>query len=292
MIIDRNADVTPNRYKSPLLRRTIGKRLGHADRDDMLRALLWVSEVRMASDLADAWREFHRQLDRETTEAQNRRDRQIWEVSDQVGESARAAAKDLAEKLWPERYEAREALEECERVAEKFGSRLGMDHGDELPGLRTVLAVMSDQLELANERLSELMSKDKEELHELAQLEQRRREPEAGGGVTLEQLDKMEQAEFDLVIQGALERSGFQVTSSEPAVLEATDSAGGAGLVICLNSQNPARDEKTNVEQIAKAQRLAEEHGAVSVLLISNLRYLSHPAYRLLEGLKSKVHLI
>ncbi|MEU8764602.1 restriction endonuclease [Streptomyces sp. NPDC048659] len=291
MIIDRNAGVTPNRYQSPLLRRTIGRRIGRADRDDMLRALLWVNEVQMAGDLTAAWRELHSRLDRETKEAERRRDRQSWETFDQVGVGTRTAAQELADKLWSERYEALEALEECERVTEKLGECLGMDYGDEQAGLRTVLAVLNDQLQLANERLGDLISADKAELHGWAKLEQHRRNAAVRTGVTLEQLDKMDQQEFDRAIQDALERSGFHVTSNKPAVLEVSRET-ETGLVICANSRNPARDQKTDIERIVDAQRLAEERGASGVLVISNLRYVSHPAHRLLQDVKPKIRLV
>ncbi|MER5747165.1 restriction endonuclease [Streptomyces sp. NPDC002225] len=288
MIIDRKAGITPNRYQSYHLRRTIGRRIGRADRDDMLRALLWMSEVRVASDLTAEWRELHRKLDRETTAAEGRRSRNSWDTSDQVGESTRAVAKDLADELWSERYEAREALKECERVAEKISGRLGMDHSDERTDLRAVLSVFKDQLQLANERLSDLLAKDKAQLHGLAELEQHRRALGARTGVTLEQLDKMDRQEFDRVIEDALERSGFKVTFNGPAVLEVSRGT-GTGLVICANSQNPDCDQKIDVEQVVNVQRLAEEREVGTVLLVSNLRYFSHPAYRLLQELKPDI---
>ncbi|MFF8604096.1 restriction endonuclease [Streptomyces sp. NPDC015232] len=288
MIIDRNAGVTPNRYESSVLRRTIGRRIGRADRDDMLRALLWVSEVRLAGDLVAAWRQLHQELDRETHEAQLRRDGQPWQWWDQVGVSSRAAAKDLTEKLSAERYEAQEALKECERVAEKLAHRLGTHHSDDLIVLRTVLSVLNGQLQSAKKRLSDLMSTDRDELHRLAELEQRRR---AGTGTTIEQLDKMEQSDFDRVIQQALERSGFTIVTAEPKVLEVAREA-FKSIVFCDHAKRPASEQATDIEAIVAAQRFALERGYSSVLVVSNLRFISHPAHRLTESSQPGVEMI
>ncbi|MGW6557599.1 restriction endonuclease [Streptomyces hydrogenans] len=294
MIIDRNAGVTPNRYQSSELRRTIGRRIGRADRDDMLRALLWVSEVRMAGDLTDAWREFHGTLDRETKEAERRRDRGTWALRGQVGVKVQAVARELAGELWSERYEAKEALDECKRIAGAFEERLGLDHGEGSVDQRAALTVLGAQLESAKDRLASLIAKDREQLHQWATLEQGRIEAEARGGVTLDQLDRMDQTEFDDVIQAALERFGCQVTRSAPAVLEVDQPHGGSFLVICINSSKPAYEERTSVEQIVKAQRLIAERAAAKVIMISNLRFFSPPARRLYQEIEreSEVRLI
>ncbi|MGW8355564.1 hypothetical protein [Streptomyces wedmorensis] len=115
MIIDRNAGVTPNRYQSQPLRRTIGKRIGRADRDDMLQALLWGSEVRIADDLVLAWRQFRQELERKKQEAQLRRDKTRWRL-DQVAVLAHEEADKLLKKLAEEDFEAEEALAECEQA--------------------------------------------------------------------------------------------------------------------------------------------------------------------------------
>ncbi|MFI8966972.1 hypothetical protein ACIGO8_33235 [Streptomyces sp. NPDC053493] len=288
MIIDRNAGVTPNRYQSAALRRTIGRRIGRADRDDMLRALLWVSEVRLAGDLVTAWRQLYQELDREMHEAQRRRDGLSWQEGDQVGVSSRAAAEDLAEKLLAERHEAQQALKECERAAEKFAHRLGTHHSDDLTVLRTVLSVLNDQLQSAKKRLSALLSTDKDELHGLAELEQRRR---AGTGTTLEQLDQMEQSDFDRLIQQALERSGFTIVTAESKVLEVAREA-FKGIVFCDHARNPASGQATDIEAIVAAQRSALDRGYSSVLVVSNLQFISHPAHRLTASSQPDVEMI
>ncbi|MFE5095957.1 hypothetical protein ACFRCI_37850 [Streptomyces sp. NPDC056638] len=294
MIIDRNASVTPNRFESPWLRRTMGKRIGRAGRDDMLRALLWVSEVRMADGTAAAWREFHQELERELAEAKRRRDRLSWQRSDQIAADCYEAAKELADQLWEERQGAAEALKQCEDIAQGFSSRLGLDLFDEeraLPDTRAALAVLNDHLPPARQRFNKLISDDQQVLHRLGKREERKRQSAGKPGLTIEQLDAAEQDEFDDAIRQALERSGFQASSREPRTIEVT-SDGETGLVFCANVQHPACDETTDVRVILTAQRLATANGLRGVVVISNLRYISRAANMLCEGTTPSVRLM
>ncbi|MFF9378885.1 hypothetical protein ACF1BB_30750 [Streptomyces griseoluteus] len=293
MIIDRNAGVTPNRYQSQPLRRTIGKRIGKADRDDMLQALLWVSEVRIADDLVLAWRQFRQKVEREKQEAQRRRDKARWQL-DQVAVLTHEAADKLLEKLAEEDFEAGQALAECEQALHALRSRLGKSpryDQDRLSDLRTVLSVLSDQLPMAKERLAALLAQDSKRLHPLAELEQRQREAPIETCIPLHQLDDMKQDDFEKAIRQALERSKYHIVSTAPKAFEIAREA-FKGLVFCDHARHPAPNQCTGVEQIAAAQRLATERGYSSVLVISNLRFISHPAHRLTEGREPGVEMI
>lgn len=286
MIIDRNAGVTPNRYASARLRRAVGKRIGRASRDDMLRALLWVSEVRTAGDVTDAWRQLHQELDRELTEAERRRNQTSWKHSSQIAVACHEAAKTLAEELWCERQEAWEALQQCEDITQEFSMRLGvgcdLEEQPALPEARAALGALNDHLPPARQRFTKLLSDDRHELHRLAELEERKRQSRSRPGVTIEQLDAMEQQEFDDAVRQALEHTGLQVSSRGPRILEVSRD-GAKGLVFCANTQRPARDETTHIRMIIAAQRLARTGDLARVLVISNDKYISRPAHRLCE---------
>ncbi|MFB7609843.1 restriction endonuclease [Streptomyces gardneri] len=293
MIIDRNAGVTPNRYQSQPLRRTIGKRIGRADRDDMLQALLWVSEVRIADDLVLAWRRFRGQIEREKQEAQLRRDKNRWQL-DQVTVLVREAADKLLKELAEEEFEAQEALAECEHALQALRNRLGNSphyEQDRLTDLRTVLSALTEQLPMAKERLTALLATDRERLHPLAELEQLQRQAPIEAGIPLHQIDDMKQDDFEQVVRQALERSGYHVVSAAPKAFEVGREA-FMGIVFCDHARNPTPSQSTGVEQIAAAHRLAAERGYGSVLVISNLRFISHPAHRLTEGREPGVEMI
>lgn len=293
MIIDRNADVTPNRYQSQPLRRTIGKRIGAADRDDMLQALLWVIEVRIADDLALAWRQFRQEIEREKQEAQLRRDKTRWQV-DQMSVLAHEASDKLLKELAEEGYEAEQALAECEQALQALRGRLGESprcEQDRLSDLRAVLSVLSDQLPTAKQRLATLLSQDMKRLHPLAELEQRQRQAPIETCIPLHQIDDMKQDDFEEVIQQALERSEYHIVSAAPKTFEVAREA-FSGIVFCDHARHPAPNQSTGVEQIAAAQRLAAERGYSSVLVISNLRFISHPAHRLTESREPGVEMI
>jgi hypothetical protein len=288
VIIDRTADVTPNRFESPWLRRTIGKRIGRADRDDMLCALLWVSEIDVVSDVASQWSELHKEVDRELREAERRRDRLSWQRSDQVAEGCHDVAKALADELWVERKHAADALKECETITDEFRWRLGVSltAAEEVTDARAAVGVLNDQLCSARCRLAELMASDRKSLHRLARLEERKRQRSAmtPPATTIEQLDMMEQSEFDDAVRNALEHEGFRVLVREPRVLEVNGPGNLHGLVFCANVQRPARDTETDVRMFLAAQRQARATGIDNLMIATNVRYVSRPALRLLDA--------
>ncbi|MGW7605274.1 hypothetical protein [Streptomyces antimycoticus] len=260
----------------------------------MLRALLWVAEVRMADGIATAWREFHQELDRELAEAERRRDRLYWQHSDQVAVDCQEAAKQLADELWGEQQEAADALKQCEDIVQEFSARLGLDLDDEQSALldtRAALGVLNDHLLSARQRLAELISNDQQVLHRVAELEERKRQRASTPRVTIDRLDAMEQHEFDDAVRQALEGSGFQASLREPRVLQVSRD-GATGLVFCANVQRPSLDERTDVRMLLTAQRMAKASGVRGVLVVSNLQYVSMPAYRLLQEATPSVRMV
>ncbi|MFF2902422.1 hypothetical protein [Streptomyces sp. NPDC057966] len=285
MIIDRNANVTPNHYESPWLRRTIGKRIGRASRDDMLRALIWVSEVRIADDAAQGWRRLLQHLHRERTDAKRRQDELAWQRSDQIGGGCYEAASRLADELKNEQQGATEALMQCEAIRERFNKRLGLDlDGEEgiPPDTRAALAVLDDQLQSAKERLDALVSRDRETLHQFAERERYKRQSARTPGWTIAHADALGQDEFDDVIRETFERAGILTTRLGPRAIEITKN-GTTGLAFCANVQNPGPHETIDVRMILTAQRLASADNFQALLVISNLRHASRVASRIIE---------
>ncbi|MEU3408931.1 hypothetical protein ABZ766_33985 [Streptomyces sp. NPDC006670] len=288
MMIDRNADVTPHRYESPLLRRAIGRRIGHADRDDMLRALLWSTEVRIAAEVTLGWRELFGELRQEVQAAERRRDRLSWQGSDQVARRCRKAAIKLLIALQEEQRNAAEAIDHCMDLTDEFRNCLGTatdDRQEPLADARGALAALNDELSAARSRFTDRMDEDRKELHRLAELERKRRD---APGPTIRQLDGMQQDEFDTIVQQALERSGFRTRHRAPRVIEVSRGR-GRGLVYCANVQEPDTEKMVHVRDLVAVQRLAEVSGTGSVLLVSNLPYISRAALRHLEGMSCDV---
>ncbi|MGW6857789.1 hypothetical protein [Streptomyces xanthophaeus] len=288
MMIDPNADVTPNRYESPLLRRTIGRRIGRASRDDMLRALLWASEVRIADEVSDAWHQFHQQLNRAVQEAERRQAQLSWQQNNQVVSSCRTAVTKLLEGLREDCLNAAEAAEHCTELTRQLKQCLGAapsDRRDLLADIRIALASLHDDLPAARDRFKKLMDEDRAELHGLAILEQKRLD---ATGPTLLALGRMQQDEFDAVIQRALERSGFLALHRSPRVIEVS-RAGRKGLVYCANTQAPKPDGMVHLRDLVAAQRLATAGDFGTVLLVSNLPYISRAALRYIDTMSCSV---
>lgn len=259
----------------------------------MLRALLVVSEVRIADRITAAWRELHEALDREIHEAERRRDRLHWRQSDQVAVACCHAARELADKLWEERQGANEALAECKDITDRLSSRLGVEltgESSEVSDTRAALVVLNEGLQPARQRFDTLISNDQEALHHLAQHEERWRHS-TDPGITLEQIDGMEQDAFDDAIKQALERSGFQASWRQARVIEVTDD-GEAGLVYCANVNRPAREDLTQVRAILTAQRLARQRDLRRVMVVTNQRFISRLANRLMDKTTPSVVLV
>ncbi|WP_405785865.1 restriction endonuclease [Streptomyces sp. NBC_01367] len=260
----------------------------------MLRAFLWVSEVRIAVGLAREWRSFLEQVTRERTEAEHRRDSNAYRSPDQVTEVTWQVARKLVKHLGAEEFEAQHALAECEAAAGVFGSQLGKDlrlQEERLSDLRAALSGLRSQLSGAKKRLDSLLEKDRKRLRQIAEIEMLKRQASTDAGTSLHQLDQMTQQDFEQAVREATQRSGFEVVHYEPRMIE-VKRGGSKGIIFCEHGRHPTRDEYTSIEQIVTAQRLASERGHSSVLVITNLRFVSHPAHRFMQGRHPKVQLV
>ncbi|MEU8672891.1 hypothetical protein AB0C71_39065 [Streptomyces anulatus] len=292
MIIDRHASVTPNRYEAPWLRRSIGKRLGRADRDDLLAALVWVAEVRLAEDLTEEWREFCAHLKREQEDAEKRRTLLAWKSDDQLADHSSKHASKVADTLGDEHYEAQQSLSQSKQIAREASHRLGLrpGEGDEARReTRLSLGILSAQLETARQRVDQLMSKYRRKAHTLAELEELQQRSTTTP--TLEQLDAMTSDQFDEVIRKTFEHSGFRTKACGPRITEISRDD-ETRLVYSAHVQNPKVDESNDVRSMVRAQFAAEASGFDAVLTITNLKYISHPAHRYIRKTDPTVHLV
>ncbi|MFI0020307.1 hypothetical protein [Streptomyces griseus] len=283
MIIDRHASVTPNRYEASWLRRSIGKRLGRADRDDLLAALVWVAEVRLAEGLTEEWREFCAHLQREQDGAKKRRNLLAWTSDDQLADHMGERASKVADALGEEHYEAEQCLSQSKQIAQEASDRLGLGpgEGDEAcRETRVSLGILAAQLEAARQRVDQLMSEYRVKAHDLAELEALHQR--STHTPTLAQLDAMTSDQFDEVIRKMFERSGWVTKACGPRITEIS-RADEKMLVYSAHVQNPKVDEASDVRSMVRAQFAARAAGFDAVLAITNLKYISHPADRYTE---------
>ncbi|MFH9568489.1 hypothetical protein [Streptomyces globisporus] len=280
MIIDRHASVTPNRYEASWLRRSIGKRLGRADRDDLLAALAWVTEVRLAEGLAEEWREFCAHLNREQDDAENRRNLLAWTSDDQLADHMGERASKVADALSEEHHEAKQCLNQSKQIAQAASHRLGLGPGEGNEACRETrvsLGILAAQLEAGRQRVDQLMSEYRGKAHELAELEALHQR--STNTPTLAQLDAMTSDQFDAVTRKRFERSGWQTKACGPRITEISRDD-ERQLVYSAHVQNPGENETSDVRSMVRAQFAARAAGFDAVLAITNLKYISHPAHR------------
>ncbi|MEV6319150.1 restriction endonuclease [Streptomyces sp. NPDC051776] len=238
MIIDRAARVTPTRFVDRDLRREIGWLIGKANRDDALRAFLWVSECRIAHEILQAWKEHIDVLDREYENADYRQAStahpRSWEPDprDQISRACHSASSTLAAKLNRELGEAKEAERECDEVLDQLSRQLGkLPMKVPVPGssgvtLLDALVPLRQQLAEARARLTALIAQDREELKELALHEHsRRRSAASGSAVFLHDIDGMRPREFVSLVEALLRRDGFETARPEGAGVDGLVSA-------------------------------------------------------------------
>lgn len=293
VIIDRNAGVTPNRYETSSLRRTIGKRLGRADRDDVLSSFIWVAEVRLAEELTANWRDFCAQLSREMNDAETRQAKLSWQFhDDQVADRCRTYASKVADKLSDEHFEAQQALQQCHDIAEEVGGRLGLRtdrRGAPRGDTQISLGIFHDQLEAAQARVGQVMGRYRQKSHELATLEEHQKQGTTTP--TLTELDAMTSDQFDEVLRQALRRSGFQTTDRGCKITEISRGT-KKELVYSAHVQKPKYRETTDLRSMVRAQHVAEAAGFDAVWAITNLKFISTPAKRHIEETAPTVRLV
>lgn len=258
VIIDRAAGVTPNRFLDKGLRQEVGRLIGKATRDDMLRTFLWVSECQIAHDICEAWAKHISVLDRELREAVQRqadtRSRSYswgYDSRDQVTKDCHQAAMALADGLRQERNEAGQAHHECTQVLFELSSHFGMPLTKRVPiadtsgaPLLDTLGPLRKQLDAARSRLAVLITEDREVLHELALRESYRRQSLTDESpVSLTDIDSMKPSVFVELAEAMLQRDGFQtarpVGAGSAAVVSATCPRGHALLLSTHRVQRP-----------------------------------------------------
>ncbi|MFD9030859.1 restriction endonuclease [Streptomyces sp. NPDC059567] len=193
----------------------MGDLLGKADRDDLLRVLIWTAECRIAADVAADWRAHLALLSRELTEATRRSTH--WDFFSDVTISAgcRKAAEAVHEALGPELLEAKEALGECEQVVDEIDRHLGRHLGARArleartgPALEGIVP-LRDQLADAQDRVKEILAADKERLHALAlAYGYAKHSKKHGAGSDLSAIDRMTPERFTRHVVDMLHRDG------------------------------------------------------------------------------------
>jgi hypothetical protein len=224
VIIDRTAAVTPTRFRDGGLRRHVGDLLGKATRDDMLRTFLWASECQIAREVCAAWSEHLQMLDCEWQDATDRKEETrppYWgqDQRDQVTQGCHQAATSLLAALAAERAEARQAHQECTQVLDQLTHHFGYEP-EEVPAADTAGAPLLDsltplrqQLHAARSRLTALIGKDRDTLHDLALQEASRRQNLGKDTSTsLAAIGRMSPAAFVDVVEAMLQRDGFTTT--------------------------------------------------------------------------------
>ncbi|MFK0112555.1 restriction endonuclease [Streptomyces sp. NPDC091217] len=258
MIIDRTAGVTPNRFLDRGLRQDVGRLIGKATRDDMLRTFLWASECQIAHEICEAWTEHISVLDRELREAvQRQADTQgrtySWgyDSRNQVTKDCHQTTVILVSGLRKERNEAGQAHHECSQVLFELTSHFGTSLTKRVPiadasgaPLLDTLAPLRKQLDAARSRLAALIADDREALHELALREGYRRVSLADdSSVSLADIDSMTPVAFGDLVEVMLQRDGFRtarpVGVGRTSVVAATCPRGHLLLVSTHRVQAP-----------------------------------------------------
>ncbi|WP_138909247.1 restriction endonuclease [Streptomyces chryseus] len=302
MIIDRAAGVTPTRFVDRGLRKEIGRLIGAASRDTMLRAFLWVSECQIAQEICEEWEAHASQLDRELRDAVERQAATVapsysWiaDSRDQITKGCHEASSALVVKLEDESAEARQAHQECTQVLFELSCQLGQRGTQTLPvadscgtPLLDTLGPLREQLDASRKRFAALVAQDREELHELAILEEsRQRSADRGSSVSLHRIDASPSSEFVDLVKSLLERDGFQTrcpggVGSEVLVL-ATCREGHTSLVRVHHVRGTEgwKPEPTEMStpKLHAALLVAKQHGADDVTVVTN-RDFSRPARR------------
>ncbi|MEV6774738.1 restriction endonuclease [Streptomyces syringium] len=303
-MIDRNAGVVPTHYSDPGLRKAVGELIGRADRDDLLRALILVSECRMAQDIGNAWAAHVAMLEREAAEAERRADGTKPpgygpDPRNPVDKGAHRAGTRLKEGLARELCEAREAHQECVSTLDDNTYTLGhlpvaQAPGDlQEPDLLDAMAALRDQLRTAQQRFTEIMNRDRVTLHDLAlQEEYRRSSIGAEESVHLRDIDRMDPGTFAHLVELLLQRDGCQTqrpAATQAGQMIAATADGGRRLTFFARRVDDPRDSSMgwttgpasdiSTTDIHRMHRLAAQCTDDSLIVVTNGGF-SRPARR------------
>ncbi|MFJ9777149.1 restriction endonuclease [Kitasatospora sp. NPDC101157] len=302
MIIDRAARVVPPPHANKAISRTMGDLIGKADRDDMLAALLWTGECRIAQRVATGWHQHADRLGREKEESARRKGpvyTYYFTLADQwrarIPKACQDAAGALHEQIASELEEADEAVAECEQALFELTRWLGLSLDDRQAAQRSrgfvldELAPLDDQLQQARERLAQLLADDREKLHELALQDRYQRQHAATNAKnSLADIDRMAPEVFAQLVQDLLEAEGCTAldTWTEETSTIVMRTAGGHTVAFSAHHlAEPAFGSKRNLPLAAlrRARHAAAQGGAEAVVIAVN-GHLTLPAYRYAEA--------
>ncbi|WP_158711326.1 restriction endonuclease [Streptomyces sp. NRRL S-1824] len=301
MIIDRTAGVTPTRFADRRLRQEIGALIGKADRDDMLRTFLWVSECRIAEEVCTAWKNHLDGLEREFQEADRRRaatGSPTWrtDTRDAITKACHLTSSTLAATLQQELNEAVAAHKECTQVLYLLSCRLGRTPTARVPDTDAAgfprldgLAVLRDQLVGAVSRLENLLGQDHETLHDLALQEfHRRQSAHSDSSVPLHSIDSMPASEFVSLVESLLDRAQFRTTrpggANSKALISAVCPDGHTIVFVAHRVRGPRGWPPEPAEQMSATDvhtaRLLGERGDPNLVVVVTNGGFSAPARR------------
>ncbi|MFJ3793611.1 restriction endonuclease [Kitasatospora sp. NPDC090091] len=264
MIIDRDARVVPPRSSHRAISRAMGRLIGKSDRDDQLRAFLWVGQCRIARGVEDGWEGHIARLERELSEARRRESHryEFNEVKDFQRSECRGAASDVCEQVRAELDEACEALEECRQA--QWLTSTALDD----------LAPLDHQLSEAVERLDLLLSRDRERLHLLALREEYyRRRKTRSGALTLGGIDVLKLEGLTRLVRDLLKEDGWTELSEHPSragIIVAQSEAGHTAAVCVQGSMWPEKERGFNVAAIQRARQMTAHLEADAVVMVRN----------------------
>ncbi|MFE5482967.1 restriction endonuclease [Streptomyces sp. NPDC056527] len=294
MIVDRRAAVTPPRYSSPEFRKAMGDLLGKANRDDLLRVLIWTAECRIASNVAADWRAHLDLLNRELTEAKRRTVYRFGSNTIAISSACRKAAEAVREALSPEILEAKEALGECEQVLDELSRYLGQHLGARArteartgPTLEGITP-LRDQLAEARNRLEQILAADKERLHALALANgYATNSSKHGAGADLSTIDRMTPEQFTRHVVEMLHRDGCHLEEKalqdhrSPSLIVASSDLGTLAIRPHHMGVHTYTTSAPNVTapMLRRDVQAAAAHDCNHVLIVTNSS-LSRPARR------------
>ncbi|MER6477119.1 restriction endonuclease [Streptomyces filamentosus] len=296
--------VRPKRYRDKDARMVLGAALGKATPDDFLAAWLWTQEGKC---IRDAWQclDAHaKRVDRELEEAEKRCAAVHGDMPERVATACRAAARSLAEALVAEQTEAAEARNEGADIWKRMSGQFGLSMvqvyradrklaASEPTMFETVMPLWHQYLE-AEERLEELLERDREELHRIALLDARRMAfIHSEEGVSLKEIAGLHHSEFERLTADLLIRDGYEIVRDKGgagdlgADVIARGPKGETVVVQCKHTSSSAKIGSGALQRLNGTAR--QVHGADVVVAMTNGTF-SAPARRFAEG--QGIHLV
>ncbi|WP_435191244.1 restriction endonuclease [Streptomyces sp. bgisy126] len=289
--------VRPKKYSDKSFREVFGSELGKATPDDFLAAWIWTKEGYYVREM---WTKLHshmKRVRRELEEAQKRREAVHGDMPERVAMACRTAARSLAAALAEEEAEATEAQDECATVWKEMSEQFGLPMTQVYRGDRrqaasgstafeSVMPLWHQYLE-AEERLEELLTQDREELHKIALIDARRMAfIHSEAGISLEEIAKLHHAEFEQLTVDLLIRDGYEIVRSKGGAGDLgadVIARGPKGETVVVQCKHRANSTKIGSPDLQRLNGTAKQvHGADIVVAMTNGTF-SKPAQRFAE---------